>query len=144
MGKLTLEKASLVADAALAKGREISCDPLTVVVLDDGGHFKVVKREDDSGLLRVEIALGKAWGALGMGFASRELSRRAEKMPVFFNALATMSQGKMVPLPGGVLIRDGQGRLLGAVGISGDTSDRDETCAVHGVQTAGLVPDIGD
>jgi uncharacterized protein GlcG (DUF336 family) len=144
MGKLTLEQANRVADAALAKGREISCDPLTVVVLDDGGHFKVVKREDGSGLLRVEIALGKAWGALGMGFASRELSRRAEKMPVFFNALAVMSQGKMVPLPGGVLIRDGQNRLLGAVGISGDTSDRDETCGVHGVRTAGLVPDIGD
>ena len=144
MPKIDLEKASIVADAALTKGRETSCDPLTVVVLDNGGQFKVVKREDDSGLMRVEIALGKAWGALGMGFASRELSRRAEVMPTFFNSLAAMSGGKMVPLPGGVLIRDEQGRLLGAVGVSGDTSDRDEVCAVHGVKTAGLVPDIGD
>lgn len=144
MSKLTLEQAAQVADAALAKGREIACDPLTVVVLDDGGHYKVVKREDGAGIMRVEIALGKAWGALGMGFASRELSRRAENMPVFFNSLAAMSQGKMVPLPGGVLIRDGQGGLLGAVGISGDTSDRDEICAVHGVRAAGLEPDIGD
>lgn len=144
MPKITLDAASILADAALAKAREISCDPLTVVVLDNGGQFKVVKREDDSGLMRVEIALGKAWGALGMGFASRELSRRAENMPVFFNALAAMSGGKMVPLPGGVLIRNEQGELLGAVGVSGDTSDRDEECAVYGVLAAGLIADIGD
>lgn len=144
MAKISLEKASIIADVALAKGREINCDPLTVVVLDNGGQFKVVKREDESGLMRVEIALGKAWGALGMGFASRELSRRAEKMPVFFNALAAMSNGKMVPLPGGVLIRDQDGALLGAVGVSGDTSDRDEECAVHGVESAGLIADIGN
>ena len=144
MSKISLEKASIIADASLVKGREIACDPITVVVLDNGGQFKVVKREDGSGLMRVEIALGKAWGALGMGFASRELSRRAEKMPVFFGALAAMSNGKMVPLPGGVLIRDEKGVLLGAVGVSGDTSDRDEECAVHGVEAAGLKPDIGD
>ena len=143
MSKISLEKASIIADASLVKGREIGCDPLTVVVLDDGGQFKVVKREDGSGLMRVEIALGKAWGALGMGFASRELSRRAEKMPVFFGALAAMSNGKMVPLPGGVLIRDEKGVLVGAVGVSGDTSDRDEECAVHGVEAASLKPDIG-
>ncbi len=144
MPKISLQAASRIADAALARGREISCDPLTVVVLDNGGQYKVVKREDGSGLMRVEIALGKAWGALGMGFASRELSRRAENMPVFFNSLAAMSGGKMVPLPGGVLIRDHAGELLGAVGISGDTSDRDEECAVAGVEAAGLLADIGD
>ncbi len=144
MANIGLEKASAIADAVLSKGGDIDCDPLTVVVLDTGGHFKVVKRQDGSGLMRVEIALGKAWGALGMGFASRELSRRAEKMPVFFNALAAMSGGKMVPLPGGVLIRDDQGVLMGAVGVSGDTSDRDEECAVHGVISAGLKPDIGE
>ena len=144
MANIGLEKASVIADAVLSKGGDIGCDPLTVVVLDTGGHFKVVKRQDGSGLMRVEIALGKAWGALGMGFASRELSRRAEKMPVFFNALAAMSGGKMVPLPGGVLIRDDQGMLMGAVGVSGDTSDRDEECAVHGVISAGLKPDVGE
>ncbi|MGP8051199.1 MAG: GlcG/HbpS family heme-binding protein [Desulfobaccales bacterium] len=144
MAKISLAQAAVIADAALQKGRETGCDPLTVVVLDDGGQYKVAKREDGAGLMRVEIALGKAWGALGMGFASRELSRRAEKMPVFFGSLAAMSQGRMVPLPGGVLIRDAQGDLLGAVGISGDTSDRDEECAVHGVGAAGLTADIGD
>ncbi|MGB7912572.1 MAG: heme-binding protein [Desulfobaccales bacterium] len=144
MAKISLVQASVIADEALKKGREISCDPLTVVVLDDGGQYKVVKREDGAGLMRVEIALGKAWGALGMGFASRELSRRAQEMPVFFGSLAAMSQGRMVPLPGGVLIREAQGDLLGAVGVSGDTSDRDEECAVHGVRAAGLTADIGD
>ncbi|RJX34554.1 MAG: heme-binding protein [Desulfarculus sp.] len=144
MAKLTLEQASIIADQTLDKGRDLALQPLAVVVLDDGGHYKVVKREDGAGLLRVEIALGKAWGALGMGQAGRELARRAEKMPVFFGALAAMSGGKVVPLPGGVLIRDGQGRLLGAVGVSGDTSDRDEECALHGVRAAALSPDIGD
>jgi uncharacterized protein GlcG (DUF336 family) len=144
MAKIGLTQASVIADEALEKGRETGCAPLTVVVLDDGGQYKVVKREDGAGIMRVEIALGKAWGALGMGLASRELSRRAEKMPLFFGSLAAMSQGKMVPLPGGVLIRDDRGELLGAVGISGDTSERDEECAVCGVRAAGLIADIGD
>lgn len=144
MAKLTLEQASLIAEETLRKARDLGCQPLTVVVLDDGGYYKVVKREDGSGLLRVEIALGKAWGALGLGQASRGLARRAEKMPVFFSSLAVMSQGRMVPLPGGVLIRTGQGELIGAVGVSGDTSDLDEECALHGVAAAGLVPDTGD
>lgn len=144
MAKIGLTQASVIADEALEKGRETGCAPLTAVVLDDGGQYKVVKREDGAGIMRVEIALGKAWGALGMGLASRELSRRAEKMPLFFGSLAAMSQGKMVPLPGGVLIRDDRGELLGAVGISGDTSERDEECAVCGVRAAGLIADIGD
>jgi uncharacterized protein GlcG (DUF336 family) len=143
MPDVSLEQAKLIAEAALAQGRELVCDPLTVVVLDGGGHFKAVLREDGSGLMRVEIALGKSWGALGMGFASRELARRAEKMPVFFGALAAMSGGRMVALPGGVLIRSAQGELMGSVGVSGDTSDRDEECAVAGVRAAGLSPDIG-
>jgi uncharacterized protein GlcG (DUF336 family) len=143
MAKIALEKASVIADEILKKGREIGCRPLTVVVLDDGGQYKVLKREDGAGLLRVEIALGKAWGALGMGISSRELSRRAGKNPAFYNSLAVMSQGRMVPVPGGVLIRDMEGELLGAVGVSGDTSDRDEECAVYAVRAAGLAADIG-
>lgn len=143
MSQLTLEKAAVIVDQALVKGREIKCEPLTVAVLDAGGHLKALKREDGAGILRPEIAIGKAWGALGMGIPTRELAQRAARMPVFFGSLAAMSQGKMVPVPGGVLIRSEKGDILGAVGITGDTSDRDEECAVFGVAASGLRPDIG-
>jgi uncharacterized protein GlcG (DUF336 family) len=114
------------------------------VILDAGGHVKVIKREDGSSLLRSDIAMGKAWGVLGMGFGGRELARRAAKMPTFFNALSDLSGGKMVPVPGGVLIRSASGEIIGSIGISGDTSDNDETCAVYGIKAAGLTPDTGD
>jgi uncharacterized protein GlcG (DUF336 family) len=140
---MLLELANTIADSALQKGRALDFAPLTVAVLDAGGQIKVLKREDDASLLRPEIALGKAWGVLGMGFGGRELARRAEQMPMFFTALNAMSAGRMVPLPGGVLVRNREGRLIGSVGISGDTSDNDEICAVHGVQAAGLVADTG-
>ena len=143
MSQLTLEKAAVIVDQALVKGREIKCEPLTVAVLDAGGHLKALKREDGAGILRPEIAIGKAWGALGMGIPTRELAQRAARMPIFFGSLAAMSQGKMVPVPGGVLIRSEKGDILGAVGITGDTSDRDEECAVFGVAASGLRPDIG-
>jgi uncharacterized protein GlcG (DUF336 family) len=111
---------------------------LTVVVLDAGGHDIALKRQDGSGILRVDIARGKAWGALGMGFSSRELAERAQKVPAFMGALASVSQGRLVPAAGGVLIYDEGRNLVGAVGISGDTSDRDEDCAMSGVRAAGL------
>ncbi|MFH1742647.1 MAG: heme-binding protein, partial [bacterium] len=114
------------------------------IVLDAGGQTKVLKREDGSSLLRPEIALGKAWGTLGMGFGGRDLARRAAKAPAFFGALSDMSGGRMVPVPGGVLIRSDSGDILGAVGISGDLSEKDEVCAVHGILAAGLTPDTGD
>src|SRR5215212_5248609 len=117
--------------------------PLTVAVLDAGGHMVAFKREDKSGILRYDIAYGKAWGALGMGFGSRELGDRAAKNPVFLGVLATVSQGRLVPVPGGVLIKDGSGAVLGAVGISGDTSDKDEVCAVAGIEAAGLKAAVG-
>ena len=144
MNKLTLAAADIIADKALEKGRELKFQPLTVVVLDAGGQIKVVKRDDGSSLLRVEIALGKAWGNLGMGFGGREIARRGAKMPGFFAALSDMSGGRMVPVPGGVLIRSAEGEILGAVGISGDTSDNDEICAVHGIAAADLKADTGD
>jgi uncharacterized protein GlcG (DUF336 family) len=117
--------------------------PLTVVVLDAGGQAKVLKREDNASLLRPEIALGKAWGALGMGFGGRELARRAEQMPAFFTALNAMSAGRMVPVAGGVLVKSREGQVIGSVGISGDTSDNDEICVVFGIDAAGLVADTG-
>ena len=101
------------------------------------------KREDRSGILRFDIAFGKAWGALGMGFGSRELADRAGKNPLFFGVLATVSQGRLVPVPGGVLIKDAAGSVLGAVGISGDTSDKDEVCAIAGIEAAGLKAVVG-
>jgi uncharacterized protein GlcG (DUF336 family) len=144
MTVLTLVQASQIVDTALARGRELKLAPLTVVVLDAGGHLKAAKREDNSSLLRENIATGKAWGVLGMGFGGRELARRVAKAPAFFGALSDMSGGRMVPVPGGVLIRAADGALLGSVGISGDTSEKDEDCAVAGIKAAGLVPDTGD
>jgi uncharacterized protein GlcG (DUF336 family) len=144
MSILTLAQASIIVDTALQKGRALNLAPLTVAVLDAGGHIKAVKREDNSSLLRPEIALGKAWGALGLGFGGRELARRAARSPAFFAALADLSGGRMVPVPGGVLIRDEAGAILGAVGVSGDTSEKDEHCAVAGILAAGLWPDTGD
>lgn len=143
MNSILLESANLIADESLKKARELKFAPMTVIVLDAGGHTKVLKREDNASLLRPEIAMGKAWGVLGMGFGGRELARRAEQMPAFFTALNAMSDGRMVPLPGGVLIRNREGQVIGSVGISGDTSDNDEICAVHGVEAAGFTPDTG-
>jgi uncharacterized protein GlcG (DUF336 family) len=140
---VTLAQASTIVDVALKKGRETNCAPLTVAVLDAGGHLVAFKREDRSGILRYDIAYGKAWGALGMGFGSRELSERSAKNPIFIGALTTIAQGRLVPVPGGVLIKDADGAVLGAVGISGDTSDKDETCAVAGIEAAGLKAVVG-
>ena len=140
---MLLESANLIADKALQKARELKFAPMTVIVLDAGGQTKVLKREDNASLLRPEIAMGKAWGVLGMGFGGRELARRAEQMPIFFTALNAMSDGRMVPLAGGVLVRNREGQVIGSVGISGDTSDNDEICAVFGIEAAGLVADTG-
>lgn len=143
MSTVTLAQASTIVDAALQKGRDTNCAPLTVAVLDAGGHLVAFKREDHSGILRFDIAFGKAWGALGMGFGSRTLAERAANAPIFFGTLATVSQGRFIPVPGGVLIRSTGGDILGAVGISGDTSDKDEICAVAGIAAAGLKADPG-
>ena len=144
MQSLSLDAASLIVDKSIEKGRELGFEPLTVAVLDAGGQLKAFKREDRSSLLRPERAMGKAWGVLGMGLGGRELARRAAKVPAFFNALSVMPGGRMVPVQGGVLIRSADGDILGAVGISGDNSENDETCAVHGIEAAGLLPDTGD
>ena len=139
---ITLAEASIVVDAALERGRSLGCAPLTVAVTDAGGHLVAFKREDGSGILRFDIAYGKAWGSLGMGFGSRELARRASSSPQFLSALAAASGGRMVPSPGGVIIlRDGT--AVGAVGISGDSGDRDEECALAGITAAGLTAKPG-
>ena len=144
MDRLTLTVASMILDKALEKGREMGFAPMTVAVLDAGGQLKALKREDGSSLIRPEIAMGKAWGVLGMGFGGRELARRAAKAPAFFGALSDMSGGRMVPVPGGVLIRSASGEILGSVGVTGEISENDELCAVCGIKAAGLKPDTGD
>lgn len=135
---LGLARASTIVDAALARGRELALAPLAVAVLDAGGHLVAFKREDGAGIVRFDIAFGKAWGALGMGFGTRELAERAAKQPTFVTLLAAISQGRMVPSPGGVLILEGKA-VIGAVGISGDVGDQDEACAIAGIEAAQLV-----
>ncbi len=141
MDRLTLEAAATIVDTALAKGRETGCAPLTVAVLDAGGHLVALKREDGSGIMRADIAFAKAWGALGLGVPSRVLADLAEKMPQNMQTFAVISGGRLFAAPGGVLIRNEEGGIFGAVGVSGDVSDKDEVCAVHGVSEARLVPD---
>lgn len=138
MALLKLAQASAIIDAALAEGRKRHFAPLVVAVLDAGGHLVAFKREDGAGFARFDIASGKAWGALGMGFGTRELAERAAKFPTFVAAIAAATQGRMIPSPGGVLIVGADQEVVGAVGISGDTGDNDEICAIAGIEAVGL------
>jgi uncharacterized protein GlcG (DUF336 family) len=141
---VTLAQASSIVDATLKKARELKQMPQTVVVLDTGGHLVCAKREDGSGIIRFEVAVGKAYGALGMGWGSRTMMERAAQNPNFLTSIVAASSGRLVPNPGGVLIRDpGNNGVLGAVGISGDTGDNDEVIAVAGIEAAGLKADPG-
>lgn len=135
---ISLEQARTVIAAARAKGREMDLNPLTVVVLDAGGHLVAMEREDGSGYGRPDIAGGKAEGALAMGTSSRKLGDMAVDRPQFMAALSAAWNGKLIPAAGGVLIRDADGTLLGAVGVSGDLSDKDEEAAFAGIAAAGL------
>lgn len=138
MAKLKLAHAETIMDAALAEARKLKLAPLAVAVLDAGGHVIAFKREDGAGLVRFDIAYGKAWGALGMGFGTREITARAEKFPAFITSLYAISHGRAVPSPGGVLVLDQDSDVIGAVGISGDTGDNDELCALAGITAAGF------
>jgi len=140
---ITLAQATEIANGALAKGREMGFKPLTVAVLDAGGCLKVLLREDGSSILRPDIAFAKAWGALGMGMGSRAIAKRANDVPQFWTALDIVSQGRIAPAPGGVLIlQDGQ--VVGSVGVTGDVSDNDEACAIAGIQRAGFEAETGE
>ena len=134
---LSLAQATTIVETALGQGRAEKMAPLTVVVLDAGGRIVAVESEDGSGLLRFDIAHGKAWGALGMGISSRAIFERLAQRPAFQNALAAASGGRLIPVPGGVLVKDADGDVIGAVGISGDTSEKDEYCAIMGIRAAG-------
>ena len=142
-GTWTMDVALELCQRALAEGRQRGLAALTAAVLDSGGHLMALLRSDGSSLLRPQIAVGKAWGVLAMGFGSREIERRAALQPAFYAALSDLSAGHVVPVAGGVLVRDAQGALLGAIGVTGDTADHDEICAVAAVRALGLVADTG-
>jgi uncharacterized protein GlcG (DUF336 family) len=140
---LTLALARTIAEAALSEGSRRAFAPLCVTVLDPGAHALALLRDERASVSRPEIATAKAAGCLGMGFGGRELARRAQAAPAFFTALNAILPRGIVPVAGGVLIRDASGALLGAIGISGETSDNDEICALAGIAAAGLVGDAG-
>jgi uncharacterized protein GlcG (DUF336 family) len=138
---LPLETATRIIAEALRLGRQASLLPLTVVVLDAGGKMVAMQSEDGSGLIRFEVAFGKAYGALGMGISSRLIRDRLSERPTFQAALATASGGRLIPVPGGVLVETAWGITLGAVGVSGDTSEKDEYCAIEAIKAAGMAPE---
>lgn len=143
MNTLNLCTALDITQRALAAGRDRAAAPLTVAVLDAGGHVVSLQREDGASLLRPQIAIGKAWGALALGKGSRLIASDAQQRPAFIGAVNALAQGSLVPAPGGVLIRGEQGEVIGAVGITGDTSDIDELCAVSALESLGLKADAG-
>ena len=139
-----LEDAQTIVGSALAYARANGFPPMTVAVLDPGGHLVSFAREDGSSLLREKIARGKARSALNLGVGTRALVARAQSHPAFINAVTTLAGGELIPVPGGVLVRDNNASvLLGAVGVSGHRPDEDEACALSGIHAAGLVAETG-
>jgi len=144
MQPLDLLTATNIASTAINIARETGIKPLAVAVLDAAGHPLAILRDEGASFLRPQIATGKARGCLGMGFGGRELARRAQAMPAFFDAINSLTGGEVIPVAGGVLIRNAEGLILGAIGVSGDTSDNDERCALQAIAQAALVADNGD
>lgn len=142
---ISLSQAESVVEGALAKARKLGLPPVSVAVLDSGGHLKSLQREDGVAFLRAAVCQAKAWGALALGASSRHYAERYSNDVLqrgFFNAMGGNSRECVVPLPGGVLIRDRDGRLLGAVGVAGAASEDDEACAVAGIVASGLSADL--
>jgi uncharacterized protein GlcG (DUF336 family) len=140
---ITLEAARAIVSVTLANARERDLKPLSVCVLDAGGHLKAFEREDGASNLRFQVAHAKANGALGMGVGSRALMNRAEQQAYFILAANGAFGGDLIPVPGGVLVRDAEGTIVGAVGVTGDSSDNDEAAAMAGIEAAGFVADPG-
>jgi uncharacterized protein GlcG (DUF336 family) len=138
MPTLALVHANTIAAGALAKGQALGLKPLTVAVLDAGGHLIAFQRQDSSSTLRPQIAMGKAGGALAMGLSSRKIGEMAAERPSFVSSLGPISPHGVIPAAGGLLILDEAGAVIGAVGVTGDTSDNDELCAKAGLAAAGL------
>lgn len=138
MSSITLEQAGTIVTAALAKGREQGFKPLTVAVLDAGGHLVAFGRADGSSNLRPQIAMGKAGGALALGVSSRKIADMAVDRPTFIASLGPISASGIIPAAGGVIVVDASGQIAGAVGVTGDLSDNDEIAALAGIAAAGL------
>ncbi len=141
---LRLENANAIVKAALARAREIDAPPMTVAVLDARGCVVALNMEDGSGLMRGDIARAKAWGALGMGSGSRSFVAKAKNHPAFFTSMTAIATHGIVPVPGGVLVRNANGAIVGAVGVSGADPDRDEACCIAGIQKGGFKADAGE
>lgn len=142
MTMLSLEAARRILDTALTKSAELRLKPLAIAILDVRGCLKAFAAQDGTSLMRAEVAHGKAYGALALGMGSRAIFKRAQEQAFFVAAVNTLARGQIVPVPGGVLMYDGNAQLAGAVGISGDTSDNDEACAVAGIESVGFKPAV--
>ncbi len=140
--ELKLNEAQKMAETCLSIAAEMGLKPLTVAIIDAAGQLKVLLRQDGTSTLRADIAQGKAKGAIALGMGSRAIFERAKEQPYFIQAVNALASGALVPVPGGVLIRR-DGQIIGAVGITGDSSDNDETCAKRAIEAAGLTADAG-
>lgn len=138
MGRITLAQANSIIAAALEKGAELGLKPLSVAVVDAGGHLLAFQRQDNASSARLQIALGKAAGALALGVSSRKIGDMAAERPTFISAFASSVSHPVIPAAGGVIAVDADGLAIGAVGVTGDTSDNDELCALAGLAAAGL------
>jgi uncharacterized protein GlcG (DUF336 family) len=142
MAEISLRRARSIIKATFAKGAELGLKPLTVIVLDTGGHVKAVERQDGASPGRFAIAQGKAYGSVMLGMAGTAQQARAETQAFFIAAANAAFDGKLVPVPGGVLVRDAKGAIMGAIGVTGDTSDNDAIAAVAGIEAVGLTAEI--
>jgi uncharacterized protein GlcG (DUF336 family) len=138
MSKLTLAQANKIIEAAFSQARQLKVKPLAIAVLDEAGHVRSLQREDGASMLRNEVAIGKAWAAVGMGVSSAVLLERAKGNPAFFGALSATSHGKFIPQTGAVVIKDKDGTVIGAAGASGGTGEEDEAVCIAGIKAAGL------
>jgi len=138
MSSLSLSQANMIISSALAKGRGLDLKPLTVAVLDAGGNLIALARDDQASIMRPQIAISKAAGALGLGVSSRKIAEMAAERPAFVGSLASLAPAGLLPAAGGLIVLDGAGAAVGAVGVTGDTSDNDEICALAGIAQAGL------
>jgi uncharacterized protein GlcG (DUF336 family) len=141
MTTITLAQAERIIDAAIERGTALNCRPLSVIVVEPGCKVKAFKKEDGSSMIRFEMAYGKAYAALSLGRSSKLVRERAQERPIFMRYLIAASGEQIFPEGGGMLIRDDNGDVIGAVGVTGDTEDRDEELAVHGIHAAGLKTD---
>lgn len=140
MGTISLEQANAAIAGAIAKGRELGLQPLGVAVLDAGGHLIAFQRENGASMMRPQIAMAKAGGALALGISSRRIAEMAAERPTFIATAAGLAPAGMVPAAGGVIVVGDSGAPIGALGVTGDTSDNDELCALAGIAAAGLTP----